>query len=105
MIYANGHNNIKKVLASHQKELKSKFGIKAIGLFGSAVRNELKTDSDIDIIVEFENERGDMYDFIGLVDFLENLFNRSVDVLTPAGIKSIRIERIKQNIQREIEYV
>lgn len=38
-------------------------------------------------------------------DFLEELFNREIDILTPDGIESIRIEYVKDDILREIEYV
>ncbi|GAB6073198.1 nucleotidyltransferase [Venenivibrio stagnispumantis] len=73
-------NEILNILQKNKEELK-KFGVKRIGIFGSAVRNELKKDSDIDFIVEFEENRGDMKDFIGVIEFLENLFNRNVEVL------------------------
>jgi len=97
-------NEILNILQKNKEELK-KFGVKRIGIFGSAVRNELKKDSDIDFIVEFEENRGDMKDFIGVIEFLENLFNRNVDILTPSGIENIRIKYIKESILRELEYV
>lgn len=100
-----GTANTKGVLREHQAEISKKFGVNNIGVFGSAVRNELCEDSDIDIVVEFKDSRGDMYDFAGLADFLENLFGRSVDILTPAGIDSIRIDHIKRTIKGELEYV
>jgi len=40
-----------------------------------------------------------------LVEYLENLFGRSVDVLTPAGIESIRNDEIKKSIKQGIIYV
>ena len=79
--------------------------MKKVGIFGSAVRNELNKDSDIDIFVEFEKGKATMKNFIHLIEFLENLFQRKVDILTEEGIESIRIKYIKERIKKEIEYV
>ena len=94
---------VEKIRANMAK-IKS-FGVKKIGIFGSTVRDELGEDSDIDVVVEFEKDRGYMQNFIGLVDFLEELFGRKVDLLTPGGVESIRIRYIREEIKRELEYV
>lgn len=96
--------DIIKILKEYEKEIK-KYGIKKIGIFGSAVRDELHEDSDIDIVVEFEEEKGTFENFGGLVDFLENILGREVDILTPGGIENIRIKYIKEKIKKEVEYV
>ena len=85
-------------------ELK-RFGVKKIGIFGSFARNEAGEESDVDIIVEFEEERGGFKDFAGLVEFLEKLFKREVDILTPVGIETIRIRSVKERIKKEVLYV
>jgi hypothetical protein len=95
---------ILKTLRDNMGEIR-KFGVKKIGIFGSAARNELREDSDIDFVVEFEEGKGNMKDFIGLIDFLEALFSRQADILTPCGIESIRISYVKENIKKELEYV
>ena len=81
------------------------FGVRKIGIFGSAARDELGDESDIDIVVEFEENRGGFEDFGGVVEFLENLFGKKVDILTPKGIESIRIKPVRERIKREVEYV
>lgn len=81
------------------------FGVKRIGIFGSVVRGEAKEKSDIDFVVEFERGMATFKNVCGLIDFLEELFNREIDILTPDGIESIRIKHIKDDILREIEYV
>ena len=58
-------------------------------------------NSDIDIIVEFEENRKNLNDFNNLLDFLKNLFRRKVDLLTPCGVKSIRIDPIREFIQKK----
>ena len=81
------------------------FGVRRIGIFGSAVREEMTEKSDIDVVVEFEKGKATFKNVCGLVDFLEELFGREVDILTPDGIDSIRIKHVKEEIKREIEYV
>ncbi|MEM4611046.1 MAG: nucleotidyltransferase domain-containing protein, partial [Thermoproteota archaeon] len=47
---------VKKVLKEHKEELREKYGVKEIGIFGSYVRGENKESSDLDILVEFEDD-------------------------------------------------
>ncbi len=81
------------------------FGVKKIGIFGSVVRGEAKEESDIDFVVEFEKGKATFKNVCGLIDFLEGLFGKQVDILTPDGIESIRIRHIKEKIKKEVEYV
>ena len=82
-----------------------RFKVKRIGIFGSSVRDEVKENSDIDIVVEFEKGEGTFKNVGVLIDFLEKLFGREIDLLTPDGIESIRIDFIKEKIKRDVEYV
>ena len=93
-----------ELLRQNRDKLKE-FGVKRVGIFGSAVRDELREDSDIDLIVEFEEGKGNLFNFYDFVEFVENLFGRKVDVLTPLGVESIRIKSVKERIKREVEYV
>ena len=93
-----------RILRDNMEEIR-KFGVRRIGIFGSAVRDELREDSDIDIVVEFERGKGTFENFGGLVEFLERLFGREVDILTPGGIESIRIRTVRERIRGEVEYV
>ncbi|HDN83623.1 MAG TPA: nucleotidyltransferase [Candidatus Altiarchaeales archaeon] len=81
-----------------------KFGVKRIGIFGSTARNEITEKSDIDFVVEFERGKATFKNVCSLVDFLENLFGKEIDILTPDGIESIRIKHIREEIRRDIEY-
>jgi len=79
-----------------------KYKVKEIGLFGSFVRGEQDDRSDIDFIANFEEPSID--NFMGLSSFLENLFGKKVEILTPAGVDSIRINHVKEEIKRSIIY-
>ncbi|ADG13254.1 DNA polymerase beta domain protein region [Methanocaldococcus infernus ME] len=97
-------NIILNILRKHKSELK-KFGVKRIGLFGSYARDEQKETSDIDILVEFEEGQATYDNYINLIPYLENLFNKKVDVITIEGLKSIRIKEIKEDIKKRVIYV
>ena len=73
-------DEVVKLLQENMGKIR-KFGVKRMGIFGSAARDELREDSDIDIIIE--DNRGGFRDFGGVVEFLEKLFNREVDILIP----------------------
>ncbi|MHA1786405.1 MAG: nucleotidyltransferase family protein [Candidatus Helarchaeota archaeon] len=47
------------------------FGVKRIGMFGSAARDEINEKSDIDLVVEFKRRKATFKNVCGLVDFLE----------------------------------
>ena len=83
--------------------LKKEYGVARIGLFGSFVSKTAGEDSDIDLYIEFQEPIG--FQFMELVDYLEELLNRKVDVLTPAGMQGIRIKRVAENISKSIIYV
>ena len=95
---------ILKKLRENKEEIK-KFGVEKIGIFGSFARDEAKENSDIDIVVKFERGKATFKNVAGLIDFLEELFDRKVDLLTPDGIESIRIKDVKEGIKRDIVYV
>lgn len=91
-----------EILEKHKEVLK-KFGVKKIGLFGSFVRGEQKKNSDLDFLVEFEEP--DFDNFMDLAFYFEELFGRKVEILTPVGVESIRIDYIKDEIKRSVVYV
>jgi predicted nucleotidyltransferase len=82
-----------------KKELKIEYRVKTIGLFGSYVNNKQTATSDIDFLVEFENN-ADLFHFIGLSRYLEEIFNTKVDVISKPSLK----EELKQDILEEVIY-
>ena len=89
---------IKRTLIDNRKTLQ-KYGVKRIGLFGSYVRGTATAASDIDFLVELERLTFD--DYMGLALFLEEVFQKDVDLVTPTSIKP----GIKPYVEKEIEYV
>jgi predicted nucleotidyltransferase/uncharacterized protein (DUF433 family) len=62
------------------------FGVRQVALFGSFVRGEQRSGSDVDLLVDFEAGRKNLDNFMGLVFFLEELLGRKVQVVTPDGL-------------------
>jgi predicted nucleotidyltransferase len=91
------------VLKENFPQLKSNFGVKKIALFGSFLKQKETKTSDVDILIEFEKPIG--FKFIDLTERIEDLLGRKIDILTPAGIDSIRIKKIARNIKRSLLYV
>ena len=82
-----------------KEDLNTNFRVKTIGLFGSYVKNEQKNTSDIDLLVEFE-EDADLFHLVGLSRYLEEVFKSKVDVISKPAIK----EELKQRILEEVIY-
>jgi predicted nucleotidyltransferase len=72
--------------------------VKEIGLFGSFARNEMKEESDIDILVEYK--RGTtLLDIVRMKEELYNLIGRKVDLVSKNAVRSSVMNYIKQDLQ------
>jgi len=92
---------ILKTLRDQEEALK-RYSVKRIGLFGSYARGNQKRGSDIDFLVEFEQPTYD--NFFNLIVYLEKVFGRKVEVLTPDGVDSIRVPEVAQSIRDSVVY-
>jgi len=75
---------ILSTLSANEAKIKS-FGVRSLSLFGSSARGEDTPASDLDFVVEFEKKTFDSY--MDLKLFLEELFDRPVDLVLADGIK------------------
>ena len=92
-----------QLLADERDILAREFGVRRIGLFGSFAKGQQTEESDIDLVVELESPLG--LRFMDLADHLERLLARRIDLLTPAGIESMRRGRIRSSIAEGLEFV
>jgi hypothetical protein len=91
-------NQVKKIILEN-KEILKKYKVKSIALFGSYVRNEQRKDSDVDLLVEFEE---DTYNnFINLIFTLEALLKKEVTVVSTEDLSPY----IKPYVLREVEKI
>jgi predicted nucleotidyltransferase len=70
-------------------------GARNVRLFGSAARGEARPDSDIDVLVEFESGRT-LLDRIGMIQDLEDLLGRKVDVVTEKALHHLIRQQVIQ---------
>ena len=71
-------------------------GVTSLRVFGSAGRDAMTDESDIDILIEFDRPIG-AFEFLDLQDDLAQVLGRPVDLVTPAAVK----ERMRPRIERE----
>jgi len=93
--------DILETLRKHKKELKRKYGVKEISIFGSFARGEERESSDVDILVEFEKPVG--LEFFELWDELEELLGMKVDLLTVKAVKQKFL--LWKSIESDLVYV
>ncbi|MDD5144304.1 nucleotidyltransferase family protein [Methanoregula sp.] len=77
---------IRQDLKVYLPELRDRYGVTYLGIFGSYVRGEQKKASDVDILVEFDRP-GTLLDFIHLQNDLEDLLGVRVDLVEKSGLK------------------
>ena len=95
-------NEVKEILKKHEIELKEKYGVKEIGIFGSYVRGERKKGSDIDVLVEFYPDiEMDLIKFVELEEYLSDLLGIKVDLVMKSALKP----RVGKHVLREVVYV
>ena len=93
--------DILSILKQHKLEL-VKFGVSNIGLFGSYSRNEQLSNSDIDLLIDFEPEKENFDNFMAVYDIFENLFkDEKIEVVTKNGLSPY----IGPTIFKEVLYV
>jgi len=91
---------IKKKLTKHKEELKEKFRVKEIGIFGSYVSGEQKEKSDIDVLVEYE-EPVSLLGLVKLENYLSELLGIKVDLVPKRDVRP----ELKERILRETVYL
>lgn len=92
--------DILRELRSLKKELKVKFKVRNIGLFGSRIRGTARPSSDIDILVEMD-DGADLIDLIELELFLTQHLNHKVDVSPKNALRP----ELKSQILKEVAFI
>jgi hypothetical protein len=77
--------------------------IRRLSVFGSALRDDFGGDSDVDILVEFDEKHTPGFAFFGMEDELSRLIGRKVDLNTPRFLS--RYFRDKVIEEAEVQYV
>lgn len=85
---------IEKILKQHKKDLLFK-GVKTLAIFGSIAKNTSKAQSDVDILIDFDSKRG-LFGFIDVKNYLEEILNCSVDLVTKKALHPALKKKILQ---------
>ena len=73
--------NLKRTVVEMQDIIRQKYRAEITGIFGSYTRSDFHADSDLDILVDFD-DGADLTDFIGLQRFLEDRLECKIDVIS-----------------------
>lgn len=84
------------LLTEHKPVLVERFGVRRLALFGSMARGTARPDSDVDVLVAFEQPpTGDQY--FGTQFYLEDLLGMPVDLVTETALR----ERLRPYVERD----
>ena len=87
------------VLREHLPELRERYGVESLGIFGSYVRGEEKEGSDLDVLVEVDQTRPfGFFAYIRLEQELSEMLDVKVDLVTQRALRA----RIGRQILREV---
>ena len=88
------------LIRAHREQIEA-FGVSRLGIFGSFARGQPREESDVDVLVDFVPGHKTFDAFIHLAFFLEDLFGRPVELITPESLSPY----IGPHILSETEYV
>ena len=90
------------MLKERKDEVVQKYRVSELGIFGSFIRGEQRKRSDIDILVEFDEEHiPSLLRLIEMERYLQRLLRKKVDVVMKSGIRA----ELKEDILKEVIYV
>jgi hypothetical protein len=84
-------------LSAMLPELRARFDVRELGIFGSVARDEATLQSDLDVIVDF-NSSATFMNFMRLREYLETAFGSRVDLLTYGALQ----DRLRSQIETEV---
>ncbi len=85
-----------KILGAHSTELKQRYKVKSLAVYGSVSRDEARDDSDVDVLVQYEKIPG-LFGYMDLKARLEELLGCAVDLGMPEALRP----RIKPRVLKE----
>ena len=85
-------------LRKNREYFHDRFGVTSMGIFGSFIRGEQTSSSDIDIIIEMEKNKKSIHSFLQLKRFIEKEIERKVDLGFEHSLKPAIREKIKEQI-------
>ena len=84
-------------LAALLPELRERYAVRALSVFGSYARGEQTAESDLDLLVEFDEVPG-MFGFVGLAHELEDRLCLRVDLATRPMLKPRTVPHVERDL-------
>lgn len=94
---------VEKKIREHSTEIVDKFGIKRLSIFGSVARDESTESSDIDFLVEYQENKLGFHSYIDLLLFLEDVFGTKVDLVIWNTAKPLILESAEKDALKLLE--
>ena len=91
---------VMQILHDALPEIRERFGVQDLAIFGSVARDEAGPNSDVDVLVTFEG-RTRFRAFMGLQFELESILGARVDLVTPKAMKPT----LRPHIERDLIHV
>ena len=76
-----------------------RLGARRVGVFGSFARGEARADSDVDVYVEFDDDKRTYDNFFALHELLEEAFGRRVDLVTDKSLSETKARLILPTVR------
>ena len=91
--------DVERKLKEIKPYLANRFHVSKIGYFGSFAEDRQTEESDIDILVDFAITPG--WEFFALEEYLENVFDRKIDLVTERALK----KQLSEQILNQVKYI
>ena len=86
-------------LRQHLPELEQRYHVKSLGVFGSWTRGERRKGSDLDLLVEFDENGPTLLGFVHLENYLSDMLGIKVDLVEKDTLKPAIGHRILEEVQ------
>ncbi|MCI5177762.1 MAG: DNA polymerase beta [Candidatus Electrothrix sp. AW3_4] len=96
----NSLDAVKHRLAEQKSLLKNKYKIIRLGIFGSYIRGEQQSGSDVDVLIDYDKAPS-LIELIEIENMLSDLLGLKVDLVTSKGLKP----QLRQRILDEVVYL
>lgn len=87
-----------EILRQHLPELREKYSVSYLGIFGSYIRGEQTKDSDLDVLIQFDKKPG-LLKYIELENYLSDLLGVKVDLVMKSALKTNIGKQILNEVQ------
>ena len=93
-------SEVLRLLQTHKQILTERFGVTELAVFGSFARDEATDESDLDILVTFDNPATSR-SYFGVQFYIEDLTGRAVDLVTDRALRP----ELRPSIERDCVHV